>query len=113
MFEEMIQLIENHQSYGLAMKQAAESQAQLILNYHTHGTPSGYCVAIMKQGDGPTSIMRTVAAPAELVHIKGVGESERQCQLLMSTLGRELTAHYRLEHVPNIYLNGKPAPASE
>ena len=111
MFEQMIQLIEAHAAYGPAMKKAAEEQAQLVLDYHTHGGPSGYCVSITRKSDAPFSIMRTPGSPTELVHIKGVGEAESQCHPLMSALGRELKEHYQLEHLPVITLNGQPFQA--
>ena len=108
MFENMIQLIEQHASYGPAMREVAEGQHQLVLNYHTHGGPTGYCVSIAKKRDSILTTARDSGSSAELVHIKGVGEEESQCIPLMSALGRELQQKYQLNHPPLVYLNGKP-----
>lgn len=111
MFERMIQLIESHATYGPAMKEAALAKEALILDYHTHGQGTGYCVSIAKKKRNPLRILGQAEPKVELVHIKGVGEDESQCRELMEALGRELVAHYQLETLPVIYLNGKPHPA--
>ena len=108
MFEKMIELIEGHASYGPAMKAAALGQAQLIVNYHTHGEPTGYCVSIAKKKDTSLKILGQAEPLVELVHIKGVGQEESECHSLMSALGRELKEHYQMERFPLIYLNGQP-----
>ena len=100
MFEEMIQLIERHASYGSAMREAAEGQVQLVLNYHTHGEPTGYCVSIAKKKDSILMTAKDAGPQAELVHIKGVGKEESQCFPLMSAFGRELQAQYSVEASP-------------
>ena len=111
MFEKMIQLIEGHASYGPAMREAALGQEQLILDYHTHGRGTGYCVSVAKKKRTPLKILGQADPLVELVHIKGVGEEEAQCDLLMGAFGRELAQHYRLQDPPLVYLNGKPHPA--
>ena len=113
MFEKMIQLIEQHASYGPAMREAAEGQVQLVLNYHTHGEPTGYCVSVTKKKDSLLMTAKDAEPQAELVHIKGVGKEESQCFSLMSALGRELQEQYQLKHPPLVYLNGKPHKAAE
>ena len=113
MFEGMIQLIEGHVTYGPAMKDAARDQAQLILDYHTHGGPTGYCVAITKKRDGLLMTPADGGRQGELVHIKGVGKEESDCMPLMSAFARKLTEHYKLEHLPLIHLNGRPCTESE
>ncbi len=113
MFEKMIQLIERHASYGPAMREAAEGQVQIVLNYHTHGEPTGYCVSVTKKKDSILTTARDAGPQTELIHIKGVGKEESQCFLLMSAFGRELQAQYQLKHPPLVYLNGKPYKAVE
>jgi hypothetical protein len=95
MFEQMIELIEGHASYGPAMKEAARGKEPLILDYHTHGRGTGYCVSIAKKKHNPLRIL---------------GEDEAQCDELMGAFGRELAQHYQLQAPPLIYLNGKPHP---
>ena len=111
MFEKLIELIEGHASYGPAMRQAALGQEQIILDYHTHGRGTGYCVSIAKRKRTPLRILGQAEPLVELVHIKGVGETEAQCDLLMGALGGELVQHYQLQGPPLIYLNGTPHPA--
>jgi hypothetical protein len=106
MFERMIELIEAHATYGPAMKDAAAAGAQIILDYHTHGPGTGYCVSIAKKKGLP--MLGQPQPLQELVHIRGVGQDPTQCQALMSALGQELVAHYQLKQTPLIYLNRKP-----
>src|SRR5258707_6611687 len=108
MFERMIELIERHATYGPAMKEAAEAQERLVLDYHTHGRGTGYCVSIAKVKRNPLRILGQAEPRVELVHIKGVGESEAQGQELMGALGKELVEHYHLQNALTVYLNGKP-----
>ena len=108
MFEQMIELIERHASYGPAMKEAVRAKEQLVLDYHTHGRGTEYCVSIAKKKHTPLRILGQAEPLVELVHIKGVGEVEAQCDELMGALGRELVAHYQLLAPPLVYLNGKP-----
>lgn len=108
MFEQMIELIEAHATYGPAMKDAVRAKEALVLDYHTHGRGTGYCVSIAKKKRTPLKILGQAEPLVELVHIKGVGQDESQCDELMGAFGRELTAHYGLETPPLVYLNGKP-----
>ncbi len=112
MFEGLIQQIEAHASYGPAMKQAASQQACLILNYHTHGPGTGYCVSICSQQSGLLPVLGQSLPVEELVHVKGIGKTEDQCLSLMAPLSNALVAHYGLEHSPTIHLNGKPFSGS-
>jgi len=107
----MIQLIEGHATYGPAMKEAARGKELLILDYHTHGRGTGYCVSIAKKKHTPLRILGQAEPLVELVHIKGVGEDESQCDELMGALGRELVQHYPLQLLPVVYLNGQPRQA--
>ena len=111
MFEKMIQLIEGHASYGPAMKEAANGKEQIILDYHTHGRGTGYCESIAKKKRNTLRILGQAEPLLELVHIKGVGEDEAQCDELMGSFGRELVPHYQLHAPPLVYLNGKPHQA--
>jgi hypothetical protein len=111
MFERMIELIEKHASYGPAMKEAARGKEPLILDYHTHGRGTGYCVSIAKKKHNPLRILGQAEPLEELVHIKGVGQEEADCGELMGALGRELVLHYQLQLPPLVYLNGMPHPA--
>ena len=107
----MIELIEGHATYGPALQEAARGKLEIILDYHTHGRGTGYCVSIAKKKPTPLRILGQAEPLVELVHIKGVGEDESQCDELMGALGRELVQHYRLELPPLVYLNGRPRQA--
>ncbi len=111
MFEGMIGLIEKHATYGPAMKDAAAAGEQIILDYHTHGRGTGYCVRIAKKKHNPLRILGQAEPLVELVHIRGVGETEAQCDEMMAAFGSELVRHYQLPAAPLVYLNGKPRPA--
>ena len=111
MFENMIEMIEKHERYGPAMQDAAGKQLKLILNYHTHGGPQGFCVQIAHKEENPLAFIGQSNDLQELVHIKGIGQTESQCQMLMGAFAQELKVHYKLEHEPVIYLNSKPFEA--
>lgn len=112
MFEKLITLIEEHPRYGPALKEAVEARAKLVLNYHTHGDPASYCVAICAAEPNPIQVLGSGEDLRELAHVQGIGTSEDDCLPLMATLGGELSEHYGLERNPLIYLNGEPLRAS-
>ena len=111
MFEELIQKIGAHDNYGPAMESAASRKASLVLNYHTHGPGSGYCVSICSKEKSFLPVLGQAAPLEELVHAKGIGQTEDQCLPLMAPLAQELSVHYGLESPPEIYLNGEPVSA--
>ena len=100
----MIEMIEQHQNYGPAMKAAAADQQQLVLNYHTHGGPSGYCVSICAKEENPLQILGQAETLNELVHITGVSQEEGHIETLMPELAMELLGHYQLEKSLFIYV---------
>ena len=108
MFEGLIGLIEKHASYGPALLDAAKSGQRLILNYHTHGGPTGYCVSIGVKKANPLAFLGQAEPMQELAHIKGVGKEEAQGRAMMTEFGAELMAHYGLKEAPLFYLNGSP-----
>jgi hypothetical protein len=113
MFEKLIQQIEAHDRYGPAMKEAAEKQDSLVLNYHTHGLDSGYCVSIATRQRGVLPVLGQALPMEELVHVNGIGQTEDQRLPLMEPLCEELVAHYGLTSVPEIWLDGKPVAEPE
>jgi hypothetical protein len=110
MFERLMQLIEGHANYGPALREAAGRKARLVLNYHTHGPEQDYCVSICEQARNVLPVLGQLLPLSELAHIKGVGKTEDQCEVLMTELGDELQRHYELDQRPAIYLNGSPLP---
>lgn len=103
----LLERIRAHPVYGPNMRDAAERQDELVLDYHTHGPDHGYCVAIRRR-TLTLPLLRQTAPLEELVHVQGVGRREDECVPLMSTLGRKLVDAYELEHAPVIHLNGEP-----
>ena len=114
MFERLIEMVTKHESYGRAMAGAVKAKLPLVLNYHTHGPDTDYCVSIAKKVQDPLEFFEPKKTSLEeLVHIRGFGEQEEDCIPLCATLGRELIEHYGLEDAPEIYLNGEPIPESK
>jgi hypothetical protein len=109
-FDELISRIETHDKYGPAMREAAAAGAAIILNYHTHGGPTGYCVSLCRRKSGGLPVLGQPEPLEELAHIRGVGRTEQECRPLMTLFGDRLRAHYGLSAPPLIYLNGKPVP---
>ena len=110
MYQELIQKIEAHPNYALALRQAVAEQAPLVLNYHTHGTGQPFCVAICQTLPTLLPVLEQPEPLTELVHIKGVGQTEDQCLPLMERLRDELVEQYQIEASIQIYLNGRPMP---
>lgn len=112
MFEGLVQKIAAHARYGPAVAGAAERGAPLILNYHTHGSPLDYCVSVCVREINPLKLFGQDDPLLELAHVRGFGRTAEECVPLCGELGRTLQAHYRLAQAPEIFLNGKPYPAS-
>lgn len=110
MFDQLIERIRAHEKYGPAVREAAAAGAAIILNYHTHGGPTGYCVSICRRKLGGLPVLGQPEPLEELAHIRGVGRTEQECVPLMTLFGERLQAHYRLPAPPAIYLNGRPSP---
>jgi hypothetical protein len=110
-FDAVLERIEAHGSYGPALRRAAETQAPLALNYHTHGPDQGYCVSVCALA-GETldlgGLMRLGADLTELAHIRGVGRGADECGMRMAVFASLLRARYRLRRDPEIYLDGRP-----
>lgn len=109
MFEQLMQLLDRHDRYGPAVREAASRQSTFVLNYHTHGPGQDYCVSICEQVRTALPVFGQALPLTELAHIRGIGKSEEHCWPLMTALGEELRRHYDLDADPRIYLNGQPA----
>lgn len=112
MFELLVQKIAAHPRYGPAVADAARRGAPLILNYHSHGNPADFCVSVCAREPNPLQLFGQEDPLFELAHIKGFGRSREECVPLCGPLGAALQAHYALAQPPEIYLNGRPYPAS-
>jgi len=112
MFDGIISQIEAHEKYGPAVREAAGAQSALILNYHTHGGPSGYCVSICRRKPGGLPVFGQAEEVEELAHIRGVGRTAQEGLPLMDAFARELQEHYKLQASPQIRLDGRPAGPS-
>jgi len=92
------------------MREAVNKGEALVLNYHHHGDPSSWCVAICARAESPVELLDLGGELRELAHISGVGGSEDACVPLMSSLAHELLGFYQLRLSPVIYKNGDPLP---
>ncbi len=109
-FDRAIDMIREHPSYAKNMAAAAEADQQLILNYHTHGPDQSYCASISVR-DFEVVLLGLQGDLRELVHLRGVGQTEDECRVLMSAFAARLVARYEFSRVPEIWLNGAPLPA--
>lgn len=113
MFEQLIKLITDHPRYGPAVSGAVKIKSPLVLDYHTHGPDTDYCVSIASKEFDPLQFFEPKQSKLEeLAHIRGFGKAEEDCTRLCSALADELKEHYELEELPEIYLNGKPMPGT-
>ena len=108
MFERLIEKIQNHPTYGPALRQAIEERWPLVLNYHHHGDVTSWCVAICTTQENLIPLLGPPERLHELAHVRGLGRSEEDCLPLMGTLARELVDTYELAATPTIYKQGRP-----
>jgi hypothetical protein len=108
-FDEAIRRIREHPTYASLMQAAAQAQEQLILNYHTHGPGHGYCASICVE-EGGVGALNFGGGLRELVHLRGVGRAEEDCDPLMDAFASALVRHYRLQRRPVTWLGGAPRP---
>ncbi len=107
----LMQLIDKHATYGPAMLEAIARGVPLVLNYHDHGGEGSYCVSICaKETAALDLLMKGVEDLRELVHVEGFGPNIEECRPRSEALAVTLMAHYELDRLPEIYLNGAPAP---
>ncbi len=107
MFEGLVQKIAEHPTYGPAVERAVAAQHPLVLNYHTHGPDTGYCISVCALVE-PVIRLLGEAELEELAHIRGFGKSEDECRLLTSAFAEAFGARYELAGAPLTYLNGRP-----
>ena len=113
MLEGLVQKIVEHAKYGPAMQGALARNALLVLNYHNHRGESDYCVSICAREASPVQLFdASEGTLEELVHIRGFGQDEGDCLPLTKAFSEALCKHYKIETPPDVYLNGKPLPAS-
>lgn len=106
-FDAAISKIGEHPTYSVNMQAASRSQQQLILNYHTHGPGQGYCASICVH-EALVPGLEIGGELRELVHLRGIGREEEECDVLMEAFAERLALKYALEHKPIVWLNGAP-----
>ncbi|MEM7311181.1 MAG: hypothetical protein AAF682_31225 [Planctomycetota bacterium] len=111
-FATLLQKIQDHATYGPAMRAAVDADRVLALNYHSHGDPGSWCVSICALQRDPTRLLQIgVPELEELVHIRGIGKSAEECIPFCSAFADVLREHYRLTEPPRPFLNGQPVSA--
>ncbi len=109
MFEKLIQMIEEHPTYASALEGAIARELPIVLNYHTHAGEGSYCVSICTKAGFPVAFFEDMEGTLEeLVHVRGFGKDREQCIPLLSVLGKELRAHFKLTADPEFWLDNKP-----
>ena len=106
MVKMVLQMLEDHPKYSKNIRDAAESQQSIILNYHIHAGESKYCVSILSKSIKHLDMEDKKSTFKELAHIKGISDLESLFLPLMSYLGEKLKSIYHLTRLPDLYLNG-------
>ena len=106
-FDHVCDKIAAHSSYSMKLDEAARVQAQLVLNYHTHGPGQGYCVSVCAR-DESLALLELPASQNELAHIRDIGKSREECGPLMEAFAERLVDRYGLKRRPVIFLDGAP-----
>ena len=106
MVNTVLQMLKEHPKYHKNIKDAAESQKSIILNYHIHPGESKYCVSILSKSANHLDAEDEKSTLEELAHIKGIGDLEESFVPLLSYFGEKLKSIYHLIRLPDLYLNG-------
>ena len=106
MVNTILQMLKGHPKYHKNIKDAAESQQSIILNYHIHPGESKYCVSILSKSVKDLDMEDEKSKFEELAHIKGISDLEELFVPLMSYLGEKLKSIYHLTRLPDLYING-------
>ena len=109
-FDHVCDKIAAHPSYSTKLDDAARAQAQLLLNYHTHGPEQGYCVSVCVRDESLVPL-GLPASQDELAHIRDIGKSREECGPLMEAFAARLADRYGLKRLPVIFLDGAPLAA--
>jgi len=109
-FDLVCDKIAAHPSYSVKLEQAAGANAQLILNYHTHGPEQDYCASV---GVASTALVEHGSQMHldELAHIRGIGASAEECGPRMAAFAARLVERYGLKRAPLVFLDGLPFEA--
>lgn len=99
--------IEAHPRYSVLLRNAVAAQEQLVLNYHTHGAGQPYCVSVGVY-DGAIAMLDLRGEYREIAHIRGIGQTESECEPLMGAFSELLQERLQLRATPRIELNGQP-----
>jgi len=114
MFSTLIEKIEEHATYGPALKNAAAEQRPMVLNFHRHQGNDRFCVSICTVELSPIKVLVSEKdALEELVHIEGMAESEEDYGPLCAAFSNALCEHYDLEQPFELYFNGEPRPIED
>lgn len=109
--EQLMRIIDEHATYGPAMRAAVAEGTPLVLNYHDHGGQGTYCVSICAKHTAALDLLtKGIEDLRELVHVEGFGPNLEECRPRCEALAVVLLDHYDLEKLPEVYLNGEPAP---
>ena len=106
MVNTVLQMLKEHPKYHKNIKDAAESQQSIILNYHIHPGESKYCVSILSKSIKHLDMKDEESTSKELAHIKGISDLEELFVPLMSYFGEKLKSIYHLTRLPDLYING-------
>ena len=106
MVNTVLQMLKEHPKYHKNIKDAAESQQSIILNYHIHPGESKYCVSIISKSIKHLDMEDEKSTFEELAHIKGISDLEELFVPLMSYFGEKLKSIYHLTRLPDLYKNG-------
>ena len=103
MYTTLIQRIEEHETYGPAMRGASESKSPLILHVHCHEAGGPWCVAVLRERPMLLDLMGDKGgATDELVHIGGFAPNQEEGERRAKEFASALETHYKLTEVPRI-----------
>ena len=98
--------VKTHPQYNKSIEEAVSSELEISLNYHTHPDEDTYCVSILSEKIDLLTLTENKQTFVELVHIRNIGKSEKDCVPLMSYLGKKIKEDYMIKRLPDVYLNG-------
>jgi len=109
-FERILDKLEQHPTYGPAMKTSRTRDERWVLNYHSHGEGQPFCISICTREE-KLAIFGLPAPLEELAHIRGVGQHADDCVPLATIFGKLLLERYPGAKEPLVFFQGEPLPA--
>ncbi|MFT5291380.1 MAG: putative YphP/YqiW family bacilliredoxin [Planctomycetota bacterium] len=110
MYKTLIQKIEEHETYGPALRSASEKKTPMVLHIHAHQPDAPWCVAVLAERPMLLDLVGGGGSSGEeLVHIAGFAPNQSEGKTRAGEFAAALKDHYSLDDLPRIDVEDPPA----